>query len=245
MTEPLRIAMWSGPRNISTAMMRSFENRSDCTVVDEPLYGAWLKASGERHPMREEIMATMDCDWQSVVEHLIGPAPDEAPIWYQKHMTHHLLPGMIDAGWLTNFRHVFLIRDPRQVVASYLEKRDQVSPEAIGVPQQQALYDFLAERMGRQVPIIDSGEFLAAPEAHLRALCERLGIPFQDAMLRWPPGKRDSDGVWAPHWYQKVEASTGFGPPPAAPPELSGRARAVADSCRPLYERLFQNRLRP
>ncbi len=245
MSEPLRIAMWSGPRNISTALMRSFENRPDCAVIDEPLYGAWLKASGARHPMRAEIMAAMDCDWQSVVGQLTGPVPGDKAIWYQKHMTHHLMPEMIDSGWLAGLRHVFLIRDPRLVVASYLEKHDQLSPDAIGIPQQQAIYDYVVERMGRLAPIIDSGEFLANPEAHLRLLCEHLKIPFDAAMLRWPPGRRDSDGVWASHWYQTVEQSTGFGPPPDTPTELSGRARAVAESCMPLYKRLFERRLKP
>ncbi|WP_376692935.1 sulfotransferase-like domain-containing protein [Wenzhouxiangella sp. EGI_FJ10409] len=245
MPEPLRIAMWSGPRNISTAMMRAFENRPDCAVSDEPLYGAWLKLSGAPHPMREEVIAAMDSDWQSVVETLTGPAPDGASVWYQKHMTHHILPEMMDAGWLSKLTHVFLIRDPRHVVASYLGKRDTVSPEDIGVPQQQAIYDFIVGRLGREPPIIDSGEFLAEPEGHLRALCERLDIAFGPEMLSWPAGPRESDGVWAPHWYQKVWESTGFGPPPGNAPDLEGRARTVAAACRPMYEQLYSLRLRP
>lgn len=245
MAEPLRIAMWSGPRNISTAMMRAFENRPDCAVVDEPLYGAWLKMSGEPHPMREDVIAAMDSDWRSVVEDLTDGAPDGAAVWYQKHMTHHILPEMMETGWLSKLTHVFLIRDPRHVVASYLNKRDTVSPEDIGVPQQQAIHDFIVGRIGQEPPIIDSGEFLTDPEGHLRALCERLAIPFMTEMLSWPAGRRESDGVWAPHWYQKVWQSTGFGPPPNEPPALEGRARAVADSCRPLYERLYARRIRP
>jgi len=245
MAEPIRIAMWSGPRNISTAMMRAFENRPDCSVSDEPLYGAWLKMSGARHPMREDIIAAMDTDWRSVVDQLTGPAPAGAPVWYQKHMTHHMLPEMMETDWLSKLTHVFLIRDPRQVVASYLGKRDTVSPEDIGVPQQQAIYDFIIGRLGRAPPVIDSGEFLADPQGHLRALCQRLGIEYLPEMLSWPAGPRDSDGVWAPHWYQKVEESTGFGPPPGEPPELEGRADAVARTCRPLYEQLYARRLKP
>jgi hypothetical protein len=245
MPEPVRIAMWSGPRNISTAMMRAFENRPDCTVVDEPLYGAWLKMSGEPHPMREDVIAAMDTDWRSVVADLTGPVPGGKRVWYQKHMTHHILPEMMETGWLAKLTHVFLIRDPRHVVASYLDKRDTVSPEDIGVPQQQALHDFIVGRIGQEPPVIDSGEFLADPEGHLRALCDRLDIPFDERMLSWPPGPRESDGVWAPHWYQKVHESTGFGPPPGYPPDLQGRARAVADACRPLYERLYRLRITP
>lgn len=245
MTEPLRIAMWSGPRNISTAMMRAFENRPDCAVVDEPLYGAWLKMSGAPHPMREEVIAAMDTDWHSVVADLTGQPPGGKPLWYQKHMTHHILPEMLETGWLSKLKHVFLIRDPRHVVASYLGKRDTVSPQDIGVPQQQAIHDFIVGRVGQEPPVIDSGEFLADPEGHLRALCRRLDIEFLPEMLSWPAGGRESDGVWAPHWYRKVRESTGFGPPPGEPPELEGRAKAVAESCRPLYQQLYSLRLQP
>ncbi|WP_220337153.1 MULTISPECIES: hypothetical protein [unclassified Wenzhouxiangella] len=243
--EALRIAMWSGPRNISTAMMRAFENRPDCSVSDEPLYGAWLRMSGEPHPMRETVIEAMVADWRSVVETLTGPAPDGAAVWYQKHMTHHILPEMMEADWLSKLTHVFLIRDPRHVVASYLGKRDTVSPRDIGVPQQQAIYDFVLGRVGQEPPVIDSGEFLGDPEGHLRALCRRLEIEFRPEMLSWPRGPRDTDGVWAPHWYQKVWESTGFGPPPDDPPQLEGRAKAVADTCRPLYEQLYALRITP
>jgi len=243
MAEPLRVAMWSGPRNISTAMMRAFENRPDCFVSDEPLYGAWLKMSGEAHPMRDEVIAAMDTDWRSVVETLTGPTPGGAGLWYQKHMTHHILPEMMDTGWLSKLTHVFLIRDPRHVVASYLGKRDTVSPEDIGVPQQHAIHDFIVGRLGQRPPVIDSGDFLANPEGQLRALCERLGIPFRPEMLSWPAGPRESDGVWAPHWYQKVWQSTGFAAPRGDPPRLEGRAAAVAESCLPLYRQLYGQRI--
>lgn len=241
---PLRIAMWSGPRNISTAMMRAFENRPDCFVSDEPLYGAWLEMTGEDHPMRDEVISAMETEWRKVTEALTGPVPQSRPLWYQKHMTHHLLPEMMQRDWLSKLVHVFLVRDPAEVVASYLNKRDTVSAEDIGVPQQWALYRFVTEELGQQPPVIDSGEFLADPEAHLRALCERLGIDFRPDMLAWPSGPRDTDGPWAPHWYQRVWESTGFGPPPSQAPELTGRARDVASCCRPVYERLHERRLR-
>lgn len=242
---PLRIAMWSGPRNISTAMMRAFENRPDCSVVDEPLYGAWLESSGESHPMADQIIEAMETDWRVVFRRLAGPVPGGKPIWYQKLMTHHLLPAMLDAEWLGGFTHAFLIRDPRAVVASYLEKRDTVSDEAIGVPQQWALYRFVTEELGQEPPIIDSGEFLRDPEDHLRLLCEQFGIPYSDAMLAWPPGPRDTDGLWAPHWYDRVWKSTGFGPPPAEPSALEGRGADVASCCRPVYQQLRERRIRP
>ncbi|MEX2499654.1 MAG: hypothetical protein WD397_12365 [Wenzhouxiangellaceae bacterium] len=243
MAESLRIAMWSGPRNISTAMMRAFENRPDCTVTDEPLYGAWLKMTGEDHPMREDVIAAMETDWRKVAESLTGPVPESRPIWYQKHMTHHLLPEMVQRDWLSKLVHVFLIRDPAAVVASYLNKRDMVSAADIGVPQQWAMYRFVTEELGQKPPVLDSTEFLHEPEAHLRALCAALEIPFSGSMLSWPAGPRDSDGVWAPHWYASVRESTGFGPPPDAAPSLSGWAREVADACRPVYDRLAAKRL--
>ncbi len=242
---PVRIAMWSGPRNISTAMMRAFENRSDCSVCDEPLYGAWLQATGEPHPLAETVIAAMETDWRRVVRTLTGPVPEDRPIWYQKHMTHHLLPEMLERGWLQEFRHAFLIRDPRAVVASYLDQRDTVSVEDIGVPQQRAIHRFVTETLGQDPPILDTGEFLHDPEAHLRALCRRLAIPFQQAMLSWPAGPRETDGAWASHWYRRVRESTGFGPPPGDPPELKGRAADVAACAGPDYRRLFDQRLRP
>ncbi|AKS40483.1 sulfotransferase-like domain-containing protein [Wenzhouxiangella marina] len=241
----LRIAMWSGPRNISTAMMRAFENRSDCVVSDEPLYGAWLKLTGADHPMREAVIEAMDCDWERVVDRLTGPVPDGASIWYQKHMTHHLLDEMIRPDWLSRLRHVFLIRDPTAVVASYLDKRETVSPEDIGIPQQARLFDLITELDGTPPPVVDSGAFLGDPEGHLRALCRALEIDFDPDMLSWPSGPRDSDGPWAPHWYQTVWASTGFAPPREASPTLQGQALEVAERCRPDYQRLHALRLQP
>jgi hypothetical protein len=237
----LRIAMWSGPRNISTAMMRAWENRSDCAVSDEPLYAHYLAHTGLDHPGREEVIADGETDWQRVVDGLLGPAPGNAPVWYQKHMTHHLLPH-IDHGWIAQLRNVLLIRDPREVVASYIKSRAEVTADDIGLPQQVELYDELAAA-GAPPPIIDAGDFLRAPEAHLRALCDWLGIDFTDRMLHWPKGPRDSDGSWAPHWYAHVWESTGFEAPVAHAVQLSGNAAEVAEACRPHYERLHARRM--
>lgn len=237
--------MWSGPRNISTAMMRAFENRPDCFVSDEPLYGAWLQRTGEAHPMADEVIAVMETDWRKVVAALTGAVPGGKPVWYQKHMTHHLLPEMIEREWLSKVTHVFLIRDPAEVVASYLDRRGTVSAEDIGIPQQLGLYRWIRDELGQQPPVIDSGEFLRDPEAHLRVLCERLGLEFSERMLAWPQGPRDTDGVWAPHWYRNVWNSTGFGPPRARMATLQGTGKAVAAACHPIYLELFNHRLRP
>jgi len=149
-------------------------------------------------------------------------------------------------GWIGRLHNVLLIRHPAEVVASYLRAREMVTPEDIGLPQQAALFDELA-KAGEAPPVIDARDFLARPEAHLRALCDWLGIGFSERMLSWPAGPRDSDGVWAPHWYERVRASTGFSAPPPAP-DLAGLdqdGRRVAEACMPHYERLHARRLRP
>ena len=242
MSAPLRIAMWSGPRNISTAMMRAWENRGDCAVSDEPLYAAYLAETGLDHPGRDEVIAAGETDWRRVVAGLLGPAPGNRPLWYQKHMTHHLLPGM-DLDWIHGLRNVLLIRDPREVVASYVKSRATVTATDIGLPQQVELFERQQAR-GETPPVVDAGDFLRAPGAHLRALCAWLGIPFTERMLHWPPGPRDSDGIWAPHWYAHVWESTGFEAPPARELRLDPAHSAVAEACRPAYEALHARRLR-
>lgn len=239
---PLRIAMWSGPRNISTAMMRAWENRGDCAVSDEPLYAAYLAHTGADHPGREEVIAAGETDWQRVVAGLLGPAPEGKPLWYQKHMCHHLLPHM-GREWIGALHNILLIRDPAEVVASYLRTRDVVTPDDIGIPQQARLFDQLSAQHGTPPMVIDAGEFLAQPEAFLRKLCSELGIAFTPRMLHWPPGPRASDGIWAPHWYHAVWASTGFEPRAPQIAELDARGRAVEQACRADYQRMWAARL--
>jgi len=236
---PVRIAAWSGPRNISTAMMRAWENRGDCAVSDEPLYAHYLAQTQLDHPGRDEVIAAGDTDWRHVVAALTGPVPASQPIWYQKHMTHHLLPG-IDTGWVHGLAHVFLIRDPALVVASYVKSRASITADDIGLLQQARLFDEVADRLGAAPPVIDAERFLHSPEAQLRGLCERLGVAFSERMLHWPPGPRASDGVWAPYWYDAVWKSTGFEPWRERRVQLDGTAAAAADACRPAYERLLQ-----
>lgn len=242
MSAPLRIAMWSGPRNISTAMMRAWENREDCVVSDEPLYAHYLHATAADHPAREQVIAAGQTDWRLAVAELLGPVPENQPIWYQKHMCHHLLPQM-QRDWIGGLTNVLLIRDPAQVVASYLRTRETVSAEDIGMPQQAQLYAWLCER-GEAPPVIDAGEFLQDPEGQLRALCSVLGIDFSPRMLRWPAGPRASDGIWAPHWYHAVWQSTGFETPRERPVDLDPDAARVVAECRDIYQSLYAQRLR-
>ena len=242
MTAVVRVAMWSGPRNISTAMMRAFENRPDTVVVDEPLYGAYLARTGIDHPGRAEVLASEPTDLADAIAALSAPLPAGHRVHYAKHMAHHVSPDM-DLGWTLAFRTVQLIRDPGEVVASYVRSRAACEPDDIGLLQQGWLQEFW-DAHGLEVPILDAGEFLRAPEAHLRWLCGWLGIPFSERMLSWPPGPRASDGAWAPHWYAAVWQSTGFAPWRRRDIELSPHDAAVADTCRPIYEALFERRVR-
>ncbi len=231
----VRLAMWSGPRNISTAMMRSWENRPDTRVVDEPLYAYYLAETGLNHPAHEQVIAAGETDWRAVVESLTAPSDD---VFYQKHMTHHLLP-QLPRGWIGELTNVLLIRDPAEVVASYVRSRADVTAEDIGLVQQAELFD----QLGGDVPVIDAADFLRSPEAYLRWLCDHVGIDFTDDMLSWPAGPRDSDGVWAPHWYDAVLASTGFERYRPRDTHLDGDALAAAEGSRPYYERLHAARV--
>jgi hypothetical protein len=240
----LRLAMWSGPRNISTAFMRCWGNRPDTQVVDEPFYAHYLQATGLPHPGREEIIAAHETDWRRVVESLLAPLPPGVSILYQKQMSHHLLPGM-GRDWLDRMTHAFLIRDPRHMLASLEQKLGEFDLAATGLPQQVEIFDHVLGRTGCVPPVIDAADLLAAPEPLLRALCAALGVAYSPRMLRWPPGRRVTDGVWAKHWYEKVERSTGFaasGEGPARP--LEGPLAQLESECRPLYEKLRAHRLR-
>ncbi|HEX7374840.1 MAG TPA: hypothetical protein VF277_07690 [Steroidobacteraceae bacterium] len=242
---PLRLAMWSGPRNVSTACMRSWGNREDTLVVDEPFYAHYLQATGIDHPGRDEVIASQPTDWRVVAQALHGPLPPDVAIHYQKQMAHHLLPDM-GRDWLDGLTHAFLIRDPQPMIASLGEKLAEFELEATGLPQQVEIFEHVMKREGRVPPVIDSADLLARPGPMLCAFCAALGVPFSERMLWWPAGRRDTDGVWAKYWYDRVEQSTGFESPP---PEgraatLSPRAAAIAAQCQPLYEKLRAHRLR-
>ena len=221
MAEPVRVAMWSGPRNISTAMMRSFENRPDTAVIDEPFYAAFLAATGIDHPMREESMAAQPKDPRAVVEQILGPVPAGRPIWYQKHMTHHMVTGF-PRDWIVTMRNAFLIRAPEDVLFSYTQKREAVTLDDIGFVSQAELFDSEAQRLGRAPPVIHAGDVLADPRGTLGALCAALDIPFCEDMLSWPAGKR------APPTASGRRSGTS---PSNAPPASRRRARRPSRRC--------------
>lgn len=233
----MKIAMWSGPRNLSTAMMYAFAARGDAAVWDEPFYAAYLAATGIPHPMAAEVIAAGEPDPARVAAACTGPIPDAKPIWYQKHMTLHMIPAF-DRGFMADLTNVFLIRHPARVVASYARKRENPTLADIGFVQQAELFDQVADRLGAAPPVIDSVDIRANPKAALTALCAALDIPFTERMLSWPAGAKPYDGAWAPHWYNAVHASTGFDEPEGDLPDLTGEPARLVALALPHYERL-------
>jgi Sulfotransferase domain len=231
-----RLAVWSGPRNISTALMRSWENRPDCRVVDEPLYAYYLVQSGIDHPGRDEIIRAGDSKWETVVAELTAPTDG---IFYQKHMAHHLV-GPIGRDWIRCLTNILLIRDPAETVGSYVKVRESVDDSDIGLIQQMELYKLL----GGEVPVIDAADFLRDPEGYLRWMCDHVSAEFEERMLRWRAGPRDSDGVWARYWYGAVQSSTGFEQYSAKRIELDRAARELVDRSRHHYELLYSARVK-
>lgn len=242
MSEGRRIAMWSGPRNISTALMRSWGSRADTVVCDEPLYAHYLRVTNRDHPGREEVLAAQDSDWRRVVAWLTGPVPERKAIFYQKHMAHHLLPG-IGRHWLDRLTNVFLIRDPREMLTSLIKVTPNAELADTGLPQQWEMFQRATHRTGKTPVVIDSRDVLENPSAMLAALCDAVDVPFDDAMLSWEPGPRKTDGVWAKHWYATVEQSTGFAPYQPKNEDVPARLTKTLGECEAIYQRLHEHRL--
>jgi hypothetical protein len=236
----IRIAMWSGPRNISTAMMRSWENRPDCSVVDEPFYACYLHATQHPHPMFNEVLASQSINYDEVAKNL-SEGPCNSPIQYQKHMTQHMLDNC-DLNWTKNIRHCMLIRDPAYVVNSYTNSRGKCSAEDIGIKRQFELYEAISKLTGQKIPIVDSTTVLNCPEQIIPEMCAALNVECNEgtkkSMLNWPAGSRESDGVWAEHWYHSVEKSTGFGEAKKQSFTLTPSQMAVVDEVMPYYEKM-------
>jgi hypothetical protein len=242
MLQSVRVAMWSGPRNISTAMMRAWGNRRDTLVIDEPFYAFYLKTTGKRHAGADEVIATGETDWRKVVGQLIGPLPTDKCIFFQKQMTHHLLPN-VDRQWLDAVTSCFLIRDPREVIASYVKKREDTALEDLGFVQQGEIFDFVRARTRSIPPIVDAKDVLENPERILRLLCDALRVEFSDSMLSWLPGLRETDGVWAKYWYGEVARSTSFHSYRLKATTVPEHLREIHDRCRECYDRLYESRL--
>jgi hypothetical protein len=241
---PLRIAMWSGPRNISTALLRSWGNRSDTAVWDEPLYAFYLKETGIAHPGAAEVIAHHEPDWQKVVAALVGPVPGGKAIYYQKHMAHHLLP-RVGREWLGQVTHAFLIREPREMLTSLVKVLPEPSLADTGLPQQREIFEWVRTSTGRVPPVVDARDILENPRPMLGLLCARLGVPFDEAMLHWPPGRRPTDGIWAKYWYDAVERSTTFEPYRPKPEAVPARLHDLLARCVEIYDALYRERIVP
>jgi len=243
MAQPIRIEMWSGPRNISTAMMRSWGNRPDTAVIDEPFYAYYLKATGKLHPGADEVIAVGEVDWRQVIAHLRGPVPSGKRVLFQKQMTHHLLPE-IDREWLRTVTNCFLIRDPREVIASYVKKREDPALEDLGFLQQAEIFDLVLAGTNSVPPVVDAKDVLQDPERVLGLLCKAVGVEFSKSMLSWPGGLRETDGIWARHWYTEVAKTTSFQPYLPTHDEVPERLQQTYERCCEYYERLHRHRLR-
>lgn len=242
MTSPTRLAMWSGPRNVSTALMRSFDSRPDSVVCDEPLYAHYLDVTGLDHPGAPAIVEQHEADWRKVVDWLTGPLEEGKTLFYQKHMAHHLLPN-IERGWLDQLTNVFLIRDPSQMLTSLLEILPEPRLEDTGYPQQVELFEAQRSRTGETPIVIDSKDLLENPAAMLSALCQRVGLEYSDAMLTWESGLRPTDGCWAEDWYGNALSSTGFQPYRAKEVRVPERFQELESQAIELYQRLWPARL--
>jgi len=236
------IAMWSGPRNISTALLRAWENRPDTWVVDEPLYAHYLTQVTVNHPGVEEVIAHHETDWQVVVRQLTGPAPEGRAIYYQKHMAHHWLPHL-RGEWVLQLTNAFLIRHPAEMLTSLAAKMGRPTLRDTGLPQQVEIFEMVRGLTGRTPPVLDAEDVLREPRALLTRFCGALRIPFSERMLSWPPGRRPTDGVWAKYWYDAVEKSTGFEPYTPRPRTVAPELGPLLEECLPLYHALRAHRL--
>ncbi len=222
--------------------MRAWENRPDTIVSDEPFYASYLARTGREHPGREQVLAAQPQDWRDVVANLQRPLPAGCEIHYQKHMTHHI-NDTIDLGWLAGVRSCFLVRQPRNMLASLLKVLPDADVDDTGLPQQRRLFDYVRQALDPAPPVIHSADVLRDPAGLMLALCRKLGVPFSDRMLSWPAGPRDSDGIWAPYWYDAVERSTGFAPYRPAEPEIPRDKWPVLEQCEELYAGMAASRL--
>lgn len=236
--------MWSGPRNISTAMMYSFDNRGDCHATDEPLYANFLQSSETPHPGAKEVMELHETDIGTVISHITGPNPRDKPIWYQKHMCHHVMDES-DLSWIDSLTNCFLIRNPEDVLLSLSKITNSIDLRATGLPQQIRIFEHVSKVLGRIPPIVDSLDILENPRSLLETLCESLGIPFLEQMLSWEKGPRKCDGIWGKNWYSSVWETSGFVPPKNREDELDDNLSSILETAMPIYQELWEMRIRP
>lgn len=240
--QSLRLAVWSGPRNISTALMRSWGSRPDTIVMDEPFYAHYLLKVDTDHPGRDEVIAQHETNVQKVISALLAPLPEGKSIFYQKHMNKHSLPGM-DMSWTQQVTNCFLIREPKEMITSFMKVVPNLSLEEFGLLEQVELFKQLHQTTGQYPIVVDSKEILMNPRKVLSRWCEALGIPFMEEMLSWEPGIRDTDGIWAKYWYSNVAKSTGFAPYQPKNEEVPSQWLDLLKQCEELYDMLYPYRI--
>ena len=236
------ISMWSGPRNLSTALMRSFENRLDCFVSDEPFYSSFLDKTGLKHPLRDEIIESGETNYNKIIQYITGPIPDSKKVWYQKHMAHHVLPEL-DMNWIKNMKNCLLIRHPSDVILSYSKKNEIKNIQQLGYLQQVDIYKMLYQETEFPPIVFDAQDLLEEPKKMLIKICENLKIKFDKRMLLWPSGSRKTDGIWGKHWYKQVEVSTGFKPYTETNRIIPSKYEVLHNECMEYYDFLYQNRV--
>ena len=239
-----RIAMWSGPRNISTAMMRAWGNRADTVVCDEPFYAHYLHHTGyKHHPGYDEIISSSSVNWRDVVDELQQPLPAGKAILFQKQMAQHLLDH-IEREWIDDITNVFLIRDPREMLLSLVEFLPTPSLEETGLPQQVELFERVKTQTGESPAVIDARDVLSDPRQMLGRLCEQIDVEFDESMLHWKQGLHETDGVWARHWYSKVAQTTSFAAYRPRTGEIATEYHRLLRQCQELYDTLAAHKLR-
>lgn len=238
--------MWSGPRNISTAMMRSWGARADCAVSDEPLYAHYLSqlddSQRSAHPVYEAVMDSQPIHWHEVADYLTGPIPGDKEIWYQKHMAHHLTDAC-GLDWIGSLTNCFLVREPAAMITSFIKIIENPTPMDLGLPQQVKLFELIREQTGSVPAVIDSEDVLTDPRNALSVLCHHIGVEFDESMLAWEKGPKPEDGVWGPHWYSSVNQTTGFAPLAPKSEQVPKRLLGVLDECNAFYEVLSEHRI--
>ncbi len=237
-----RINVWSSPRNISTAFMYSFAQRPDTTVVDEPLYAHYLSKTDSEagHPGTDEVLASQENDGITVIAEVVFGAY-ATPVVLFKQMTHHLIH--LDWSFMLHTQNVMLIRNPREIIHSYVKVIPNPTIHDIGVEKQLEVFNFLSKN-DKLNAVVDARELLLNPRSVLSKLCERLGLKFDEKMLTWQPGPRPEDGVWAKYWYSNVHRSSGFEPFMEKQIELPEHLEPLAQRCQPFYEKLYETALK-
>jgi hypothetical protein len=238
----IRIAMWSGPRNISTALMRSWESRSDTFVIDEPFYAHYLSVTNVDHPGRDEIVQSGETDQSVVSKGLISDIDDSCSIYFQKHMTHHMIPS-VGREWMKDVVNCFLIRDPKDMILSYTKVNSNLSMHLLGLEDQYELFEYVTKINGRAPTVVDSKDILLDPRETLRLLCEKLGVVFSEEMLSWSKGVRDTDGIWAKYWYDNVINSTGFNIYRQKDDDVPSKYLGLYDECIKIYDELAKYKI--